>query len=520
MRHLESEAVLGGPEDKLIGLWTEMNRLVWLLRSYSDNEWAPSTNSLSRISATLEKLAPSNPIFRHRITFQLDDPSEFLETDNSEEDKRRSLKKREQAVLEILSFGGMDAVVKLVNDADASYNIAEALASVATSEIDDYILPSQLETESSKIGDFVRYYVFRRRHQEGWEWFDGLDRTNWSTSQTARILSFQPFEADTWHRVTEWLGDNEDKYWLSEELNILRVDADIEFGIDKLIQFRRYGAAIKLLVPIGSNQPRLDIRKGVEVLNAVSAAPGSVDTPGSRYIVMLIKALQSDSATEPQDLAAIEWAYFPLLDSRQGIHSNNIERYISERPDAFCELIRLIYRSSKAEESIQETTERIQILATNAWSLLRKWRTTPGKQSDGSFSADQFNTWLSHVKESCEESGHLEVAFTHIGQVLVFCPPDPDGLWMHHAAAEALNDEETAEMRTGYYLGLRNSRGTYFVDPTGAPELGLAYDYRTKADEIEDARYQRIARALRDLADSYESEAQRNIDLHHENGEL
>jgi hypothetical protein len=107
------------------------------------------------------------------------------------------------------------------------------------------------------------------------------------------------------------------------------------------------------------------------------------------------------------------------------------------------------------------------------------------------------------------ESGHLKVAFSHVGQVLIHCPPDTSGLWINEAIADALNARDTEDMRKGFHTGIHNSRGAHFVDPTGKPELELAEQYRQKAEQVENAGYQRFAATLRSLSETYKREAQR-----------
>ncbi len=92
--------------------------------------------------------------------------------------------------------------------------------------------------------------------------------------------------------------------------------------------------------------------------------------------------------------------------------------------------------------------------------------------------------------------------------------PDPDGLWIHKALAEALNEEDAERMRNGFDIGILNSRWAHFVDPTGKPEKELAAKYRQQAEEVENTGYYRFAITLRSLADSYEGDAERIIEEH------
>ena len=132
-------------------------------------------------------------------------------------------------------------------------------------------------------------------------------------------------------------------------------------------------------------------------------------------------------------------------------------------------------------------------------------------QPDCTFSPEAFTAWLDRVKAICGESGHLEIALEQIGEVLIHCPPDPDGLWIHRSVAKALNDRDVEAMREGFSIGISNSRGFYVVDGTGKEERELATTYRQKADEIENEGYHRLATTIRRLAEHYDREAERNV---------
>jgi len=101
-----------------------------------------------------------------------------------------------------------------------------------------------------------------------------------------------------------------------------------------------------------------------------------------------------------------------------------------------------------------------------------------------------------------------------LGEALIYSPPDPNGLWIHRAIAEALNAEDATKMRNGFSTGTFNSRGVHCVDPTGKPEKNLAAKYKKQADEVENAGYFRFAGTLKNLSNSYEEEAKRIIEEH------
>jgi len=232
------------------------------------------------------------------------------------------------------------------------------------------------------------------------------------------------------------------------------------------------------------------------------------------HIVELIKFLQSEPSVAQEDIFKVEWAYLPLLDRHRGAAPKLLESRLANDPEFFCEVIRLIYRSKKEDEPSKEPSEESKAPATNAWHLLQEWETLPGSRDDEAFSTEHFNEWPRRVKTLCSGSGHLEVALINIGEVLIHAPADPNGLWIHQTIATALNDRDAEDMRNGFRTGTYNSRGVHWVDPTGKPEIELAEQFRRKAEEVENAGFQRFAVTLRDLADGYEQEAERTINEH------
>jgi hypothetical protein len=221
--------------------------------------------------------------------------------------------------------------------------------------------------------------------------------------------------------------------------------------------------------------------------------------------------LQSEPSVSKDDLFRIEWAYLPLLSSPGHGKPKLLEHKLATEPEFFCEIIRLIYRSKKGDAPPVEHTEDAKAVATNAWRLLHDWKTPPGTQIDGSFSGQRFSQWLETTKAICTKSGHLDVALIQVGEVLIHAPSDANGLWIDATVASALNGRDDEHMRRGFSTAVYNSRGVHWVDPTGKPEKELAEEYRHKAENIENAGFQRFAATLRGVAMGYERDAERII---------
>ncbi|MEN8132388.1 MAG: hypothetical protein ABFS45_19860 [Pseudomonadota bacterium] len=514
LERLSSEDIVNKPEDERLDLWTRLTAFASKHRQFSDAKWALDADSVSKVEVIAAELTPENPLNLHRRLFNGRDFDLYEERGNWEAQRQKLEERRCQAVKNILAFGGIDAAIQFAESVESPSQVGNSLGAIAGADTDTAILPSRLVIENQQLEKFIGSYVWSRQSRLGWVWVDELDKKDWSVSQVAHLLSDLPFTDEAWKRVNILLGESEGEYWTRSSANPYHTEGDIGVAIDKLIEYGRPHAAIDYLDRMRHDKQPLDkARTVIALLDAASSEEPSYAVDAYR-IVELIKALQDDPDTDPDDLFRVEWAYLPLLNRHSGASPKLLENRLASDPAFFCEVIRLIYRSKNEKKSEKEHSERDQAIATNAWSLLHEWQTPPGTQLEGSFSQEQFRLWLQQVEETCSESGHLEVALTHVGQVLFYCPADPQGLWIVQAAADALNNMNAEEIRKGYRTEVYNSRGVHWVDPTAKPERELAEQYRQKADEVENAGYQRFAVTLRGLSKSYDRDAERIIAEH------
>ena len=514
LEHLSSEEICGKPEDQRLKLWRKLTELAAKHRRFSDTERALSDKTISKIKDVAAKLAPQNPFNLHRRLFSHDDLALYEGTwgDPQQEQKlnqhRQKLdQSRKQAIKEILAYGGMDMVLQFAGSVESSWDVGRSLGAIANAENDNRILPALLETDNTKLEQFVSAYIRSRQDVNEWEWVDGFDTSNWSVAQIGQFLAYLPFTKETWHRATDWLGKSEKEYWSNTSANPYRdqTHGDLSFAIDKLIKYGRPHAAIACLRKmIHSNQP-LDKSRSVKALMAAISSREPSHVVDLNNIIPIIKALQNDPDTDPDALFQIEWAYLNLLDEHYYAEASpkTLENRLSSGPEFFCEVIRLVYPSKKETESPKELSEQEKAIAENAYKLLDKWKTPPGTQSDGQFLPEQFTEWLNKTREACAKSGHLDVALMQIGKVLIHAPSDPEGLWIHRTVASALNADDADDMRNGFRTGIFNAQGRSF-GPTEKSERERIKKYKQKAKEIENAGYYRFAIALKKLVEEHE----------------
>jgi len=511
---LSSQPISELPEDQRLLLWDRLTKFTKKHRRFSDAKWALPDELITRIENVSKQLAPTNPfnLYQHLFT---DRDSDLYEKEGDWEKQRKKLDaRREKAIREIFQQNDVEGVIQFAESVDSPGRVGYALGVIADNRIEQVFLPHFLDSEDNKRKTLVSGYVWRRYHVEGWDWCDNIAKSGWTPAQIGQFLACLPFTREAWDRASEWLLDHEGEYWTRTGANAYQAEGDLSVAVEKLIEYGRPHAAISCLDRMHHDKQPIDTNQCVRALLAALSSSEPIYAMDSHHIVELIKYLQTEPSVNQEDLFKVEWAYLPLLDRHSGAAPKLLESRLANDPEFFCEVIRLLYRSKNEDQPSKEHSEKVKAIATNAWRLLHEWGTPPGIKEDGTFSEKHFSKWIQRVKILCQESGHLEVAMIHVGEVMIHAPTDPYGLWIHRAVAKALNDRDADDMRRGFSTGTYNSRGVHWVDPTGKPEKELAEQYRRKAEDVENAGFHRFAATLRELAKSYDRETQRIIDEH------
>lgn len=514
--YLESPDMLTLPDADRLGLWTELANLVAKHRKFADAPWAMNAAQIDKIDAIADRIAPTSIVWRHQRLFNERDSQLYEEKGNYGEQRKKLERRRQSAVHEITAKYGIQAITSFAASVQSPWSVGMALGAIATIDADKTILPDLLVTEQKPLAQFAGGFVWGRFHNQGWAWVDEMDFSQWKSEQVGQLLAYLPFTPQTWNRSTRLLGSDELSYWTKTSANPYDADSGLELAIDQLIAYGRPHAAIRCLYKMLHDKQPIDAARAVRALLAALNSSEGPQAMDADEIVDVIKSLQDDLNTNPDDLFRVEWAYLQLLDRHRGASPKLLERKLSKEPEFFCEMIRLVFRPNKDDGPVQEATEAAKSIAANAYDLLSKWQTPPGCMEDGKYDGSALAPWVNAVEEECKKTGHLEVAMIMVGHALTHIPPDPSGLWIHHAAAEVLNEKDAEHMRDGFRTELFNSRGVHWVDPTGKPEMELARKYKQQADEADNAGYQRLAATIRSLADSYTREAERIISEHKE----
>lgn len=511
MHILSSKNISELTEDKRLLLWEHLTKFINRQKRHADTQEGRQEARLANMDNVTKLLAPTDPFYLHHHLFSNRDFDLYDEHGDWEAQKNKLNERRDTAIKEIFQKNGIKTVIQFAESVDSPVLVGYALGSQEDIVIEKSLIPHFLDTTVVNHKEVMRGFI-RRKHQiEGWNWCDNINKSLWTTKQIGLLLTLLPFTKEAWERASVWLKEYQEEYWNYTDANAYQADGELTVAIEKLTKYGRPHSAIDCLYKMLHDKMPLDVKQCVNVL---LLAISSNELPHSReqhHIIELIKYLQSDPLVNKDDLFKVEWAYLQLLDADMGVEPKVLESRLASDPDFFCEVIRYVYRSKNEDEARKELSEELKNIAMNAWTLLHNWRTPPGMQENGEFIAEHFSSWLKTVKNVCNESGHLEVALSNIGEVLIYAPADSNGLWINEAVASALNDSEAEDMRKGFKLRTYNARGVHSIDPSGKPEKELAEQFSHKANLVENSGFQRFAVTLRELASEYEREAERII---------
>lgn len=513
---LSSKTILEKPEEERLILWEALADFALKHHRYADAEWAMPSEFLAQVEIVAKSLAPKNPVCLHHRLFNSHISDFFEENGNWQEQEKRIRLRRQEAIKDILSFGGISAVIEFATKAKYPQDVGTSLGVVAGTDIDANILPGLLTADNAALKQFASGFIWARFRDKGWGWGDSLDIKSWTLPQITQFLAWLPATDETWKRVTALLKEQEKEYWsLVSVWNPYQIEGDIVYAIDKLTEHGRPKAAIGCLYRMLHDKKPIDPARAIKALQAATSSDEPAKAMELYDAAKLIEILQAHPESDKEAVSLIEWLYLPILERETTkAYPKILEHKLASDPKFFCEMISLVYRSEKETETPEAISEQKKQVAANAYHLLSNWRTMPGLQSDGGFVSDQFTRWLETVKNESAKTGHLEVALIHIGGVIYRAPKSGTGIGYDKAVLDVLNAEENGPMRNGFRTEMYNSRGVHWVDPSGKQELDLATQYKKQAEELENAGYQRIAGTFRGLGDSYESEAKRVIAEH------
>ncbi|HEV7406601.1 MAG TPA: hypothetical protein VGO11_26860 [Chthoniobacteraceae bacterium] len=513
LSHLGSEEVVNAGEEQRRIVWEALVDLSTKHRKYADCAWAMPAEAIERIEETASKIAPKSPEGISNRLFSDRDFDLYDEKGEYEEQRQRLDLRRQEAVQQILQVRGLAGVVTFAKNVGSPSKVGESLGRLETSVYDTEILPNLLNSPERPLSELVRGFVWGRHRVKGWSWADSLSFSGWTSEQMAEVFALLPFAHEIWSRAESQLGEDANLYWARVNCPPWGEDAHMVEAAERLLRAGRPRAAVDPVWRLVYKKTDVPIELAIQVLLQAGHSTETGHGLDSHEVQEIIAWLQGNPDVSRQVLMKIEWMYLPLLDHEYGGVPVTLEASLSRDAAFFADVVAGIYRERGTPAPPEAASKEESNRAQGCYRLLQAWKTVPGSDA-GKLDVSAFQAWLDEAKRFTKESGRFEVAMIHVGTVLSYAPADPEGLWIHRAVAGALNAKDAGEMRSGFTTALFNRRGVHGFT-AGEEERKLASAYRKQAEELDQAGFSRFATALRELAHSYEREAERESTTDH-----
>lgn len=326
---------------------------------------------------------------------------------------------------------------------------------------------------------------------------------NWSTDRLCRMLGTFPARDQMWNRANALGAEVIAVYWKYAEANSGVDDPDCReaFVRGLLSAGRPQSALLSLQFHLEVSDPLLVRDVLVQLADSKELDAG---IPDRYWIASAFKVIAQSGQVAREEVVRLEFLWYPTLED-EGHADLVLFEQIGQQASLFAELIGMAYRSDA--DPVQSTPdEQVQHRAIRAHSILRDLRQLPGKQPDGTVSAESLGLWVETVRKLCKETGRLSIGDQCIGQLLARSSEADD--WPGAAISSVLEASWAEEIRRGFYIGVVNSRGvtSRAMEEGGEQERALVSRYKASADKIRE-RFPLTASVLDELAHEYERQA-------------
>jgi hypothetical protein len=505
--YLTTPEFIQRPERERFVVWERLIDEITKHRKYANTDWAMPENEVAKLERTAKVIEPQSIVIRQQRLFDHHD-HHFFETDDYESEGRRLRDAREKAAGEIITSGGLEAILEIAQHVKIPAELGEALGRIGTDDIDQFLLPKHLLNRENKIVDLVRGYVWGRYFAATARWAESVDVQNWSLEEKATFFSFLPFQAPVWRRAEEVLGSDTPEYWKRIFPNPYQAGDELPEAVSKAIEYKRGDIAVDGVNSLRFKKQPFPISLALAAVKTLLATYRKGDRLDRHDLVEVIKLLQKSNQVDIEEMSLIEFQVLNVLDRFSGAAPVVLEKRLATDANYFHSLLIRAFRSEFVPREEKPAPGNEDGIAAQVFRLLYRWQTPPGSTDKERFDENLLKRWIAEVEKLTKESGHWKIAQQLVGTSFVYAPLGIEGLLKHAAAAEILDRSDLEDMRRGFTTGVFNLRGVHGYT-AGKEELELANTYAEFASKFDLAGFVRVAAALRSLAETYKRESER-----------
>ena len=498
-------------------LCKSIDEFVSLYRHHLENSKALVAEDIDALSEYAKNLQPVSLALRHAWLFEQWVDRHYIRNTDIKDAQKELKVDREQAISEILDSDGIEGVFELAKQSSNPFSVGLLLAELTGDQHTTTLIPGRITNEDWSL-NLVLGFASHCHERSGEDWInDQLERCK-DDNQKAWLLVMLPFVCATWDLVDVQSAEAKSLYWT--RARHWRVDRDADSVMRssrELIAVGRIAHAVDVVCSVlHDGDITLPVNTLLMPLEAILDAETELAKEQiqamSDYEVGMVLTAAQNAADAPEDrLFKLEFNFLRMLgDEHQG-SPVTLFRRLTNSPEFFVELLSLVFKSSNADQEIEEQlpeneAKSRKASAHAAYDLLHKWDEIPGTNNDGTIDPATLRDWINNARSIAATLGYLDVCDSQIGKLLSNAPTDSDGTWPCAAVRTEVEEIKTERLASGIYFGVLNSRGVVCRGEGGEQERELAAKYRDLAEKVRvDSPF--ISSLLDDLCQYYLREA-------------
>ncbi|MDB4759252.1 hypothetical protein OAF99_02815 [Akkermansiaceae bacterium] len=508
---LTSEKIASWEESEKESVSTAIRRVVNRHRFFRSAEWALAESEIASLEEIRARYEPKDLKSQSRWLFdckRFDLYSIGREEMDHQEQEAMVKGMKQSALVKIFEregVGGVEKFAKMVKD---EFAIGILLAELKLEAVESEILPAGIsDSEIDKFSEgFLRGAIF----SDPWEWVEGEKIEGWNDAALGHFAANCPFEERTWDWLKDLSPSIEDHYWSVVDGWSGNLSSDeLERAIRELLRKGRPGIVVSMLNTALHQKQTFRPELVIEALETLLKFQDQVSD--DHALCCLFSHLQSASGIDQMKLGQLEWAYLRVLDPYQGGYARALQHSLANDASFFVEVLSIVYRSkNEPKRDLADFSDDERNQAELAGKLLENWQSCPCSDDEGEVDGVALTEYVRKIQEFARKGGRLDIAMLTLGNKFAHSK-ESEGLWPPAPVCEVIQTIPGEDVIRGFQTAVRNKRGVH-TWTGGAEEMEISEGFREQAERV-DAKWPRVASALREISNDYKSQSQRAAEV-------
>ncbi len=447
----------------------------------------------------------------------------FSDRFNHEKQQELITESRRSIVESVWRLEGLAGLFRLaaIEHVD-SYDVGRALANSEAVQIEpDELLPffsSDAKTDRLLASGFIAVWSWDRKDSLTTEVLPLLSMMP-SDDSAASYLQCLPLVPEVWDSIDRQSEIVQAMYWKNASIPWEIPQGRLPYFVKNLNQVGRADRSLDLLtrrrVQVSEDAADL-VFETLEALPFVERDRNEGNHGSLRWeIQQLFKTLYKIGMSQIVRLVRLELAYHEVFenDESRKFQPKGLLVAIRDDPSLFVELLAYPWKDDTGASATQGN-EQARAQAKQVGGLLRQVAELPGQSELCPMSGRSIADWITEVTRIATERRYLTAVGLQLPSIIASGAWSSIETWPTPEVVDAINVLAEAAPQTfprHLSVSLSNARGVHFVDPTGESEKSQAEKLGKRAGQLRQT-CPAASRALRDMAQSLESEALRNIE--------